>query len=137
MTVTVRTQGICGHCHCACVPLQQSSLCQDSFKLLYLLLQHISYVLQSNTSANWFKGHYQNPNTYYQVPLQLAAERATARYLTNGMQDGALFCIVHRDTTGYDMCQPASPCQIQVLHTLQKCIVQLTCSAEWCPAYKP
>lgn len=48
------------------------------------MLQHISYVLQSNTSANWFKGHYQNPSTYYQLPLQVAAERATAHFLANG-----------------------------------------------------
>ncbi|KAL3149709.1 hypothetical protein ABBQ38_013538 [Trebouxia sp. C0009 RCD-2024] len=45
--------------------------------------QHISITLQSNSSINWFKGHYQHPNTYFQLPLQMAAERESARYLAN------------------------------------------------------
>ena len=48
------------------------------------LLQRISVTLQSNSSINWFKGHYQHPNTYFQLPLQMAAERESARYLANG-----------------------------------------------------
>ncbi len=48
------------------------------------MLQHISFALQSNSSTNWFKGHYQNPNTYFQLPVQMAAERETARHLANG-----------------------------------------------------
>ncbi len=51
---------------------------------LVVILQHISFTLQSNSSTNWFKGHYQNPNTYFQLPLQMAAERETARHLANG-----------------------------------------------------
>ena len=48
------------------------------------LLQRISFTLQSNSSINWFKGHYQHPNTYMQLPLQMAAEREIARYLSSG-----------------------------------------------------
>lgn len=51
----------------------------------FCLLQHIGITLQSNSSTNWFKGHYQHPNTYFQLPLQMAAERESARYLANGM----------------------------------------------------
>jgi len=48
------------------------------------VLQHVSFSLQSNSSTDWFKGHYQHPNTYLQLPLQMAAERETARHLANG-----------------------------------------------------
>lgn len=51
---------------------------------VFVVLQHISFTLQSNSTTNWFKGHYQNPNTYFQLPLQMAAERETARHLANG-----------------------------------------------------
>lgn len=74
--------------------LTSSMLCAagcSNFKLatslqpcLVVVLQHISFTLQSNSSTNWFKGHYQNPNTYFQLPLQMAAERETARHLANG-----------------------------------------------------
>lgn len=78
--------------------LTDGMLCQSissagcsSFKLatslqpsLVVMLQHISFTLQSNSSTNWFKGHYQNPTTYFQLPLQMAAERETARHLANG-----------------------------------------------------
>jgi hypothetical protein len=55
------------------------------------MLQHISFTLQSNSSTNWFKGHYQDPNTYFQLPLQMAAERETARRLANGESSSCTF----------------------------------------------
>ncbi|DBB06884.1 TPA: hypothetical protein ACH3X3_009543 [Trebouxia sp. C0006] len=63
--------------------------------------QHISFTLQSNSSTNWFKGHYQNPNTYFQLPLQMAAERETARHLANGSNLGW-------DVSYTDFAHPAS-----------------------------
>ena len=61
-------------------------------KSLSCLLQHISITLQSNSSINWFKGHYQHPNTYFQLPLQMAAERESARYLANGTHSSSAHC---------------------------------------------
>ncbi|DBA85756.1 TPA: hypothetical protein ACH3X1_005317 [Trebouxia sp. C0004] len=63
--------------------------------------QHISFTLQSNSSTNWFKGHYQNPNTYFQLPLQMAVERETARHLANGSNLGW-------DVSYTDFAHPAS-----------------------------
>jgi hypothetical protein len=39
----------------------------------------LSYVLQTNTTAAFFKGKFQDPNMYIQIPLQAAFERAAAR----------------------------------------------------------
>lgn len=36
----------------------------------------ISFVLQTNTTAKYFKGDFQNANTFLQMPLQVAAHRA-------------------------------------------------------------
>ncbi|DBA88907.1 TPA: hypothetical protein ACH3X2_000146 [Trebouxia sp. C0005] len=63
--------------------------------------QHISFTLQTNSSTNWFKGHYQNPNIYIQLPLQMAAERETARHLANGSSLGW-------DVSYTDFAHPAS-----------------------------
>ena len=35
-------------------------------------------------STQWFKGKYQNPNTYIQLPLQSATEREITRLLATG-----------------------------------------------------
>ncbi|KAK9864302.1 hypothetical protein WJX84_009142 [Apatococcus fuscideae] len=43
--------------------------------------QGISYTLQTNSTTQWFKGKYQNPNTYIQLPLQSATEREITRLL--------------------------------------------------------
>ena len=66
-------------------------------------LQHISFVLQSNTSANWFKGQYQNPNTYCQLPLQMAVERETARYLANSMATDSICNSTLLPTNGHSV----------------------------------
>ncbi|KAG2491877.1 hypothetical protein HYH03_009829 [Edaphochlamys debaryana] len=39
----------------------------------------LSYVLQTNASAAWFKGRFQDPNTAVALPLQVAIEAAVAR----------------------------------------------------------
>jgi ABC-type multidrug transport system ATPase subunit len=44
----------------------------------------ISFSLQTNSSVQWFKGQWQDPNTYIQLPLQVAVEREIARIMTGG-----------------------------------------------------
>lgn len=44
----------------------------------------MSFSLQTNTSVQWFKGEWQDPNTYVQLPLQVAVEREITRVLTGG-----------------------------------------------------
>ncbi|KAK9831648.1 hypothetical protein WJX74_004219 [Apatococcus lobatus] len=45
--------------------------------------QIVAYTLQTNSTTQWFKGKYLNPNTYIQLPLQNAAEREIARSLAS------------------------------------------------------
>lgn len=40
--------------------------------------QPTSYILQTNASTTYFKGSFQDPNLYIQLPLQAAVERAVA-----------------------------------------------------------
>lgn len=40
----------------------------------------IGFVLQSNSTVKYFRNRFEDPNFYYQVPLQVAAERESARY---------------------------------------------------------
>jgi len=40
----------------------------------------IGFVLQSNSTVKYFRNRFEDPNFYYQVPLQVAAEREIARY---------------------------------------------------------
>ncbi|KAL4434281.1 hypothetical protein ABPG75_000722 [Micractinium tetrahymenae] len=42
----------------------------------------LTFSIQTNSSVQWFKGRYQHPNTYIQLPLQVAVEREIARHLT-------------------------------------------------------
>jgi hypothetical protein len=44
--------------------------------------RQLGFAIQTNSSVQWFKGGYQHPNTYVQLPLQVAVEREVARYLT-------------------------------------------------------
>ena len=44
----------------------------------------IGYGLQTNSSGQQQRGVYQDPTFFMQVPLQVAAERELARYLTRG-----------------------------------------------------
>ncbi|KAK9828716.1 hypothetical protein WJX72_001692 [[Myrmecia] bisecta] len=46
----------------------------------------INFVVQTNSTVQWFKGAFQNPNTYVQLPLQMAVEREVSRYLTGDTQ---------------------------------------------------
>lgn len=41
----------------------------------------VGFEVQTNSSVQWFKGNYQNPNTYIQMPLQAAVEREIVRLL--------------------------------------------------------
>lgn len=45
--------------------------------------KRISYVIQTNTSIQYFKGKYKDPNFYIQLPLQSAIERELIKYMTN------------------------------------------------------
>lgn len=42
----------------------------------------LDFIIQTNTTLQFFKGHFQHPNTYIQLPLQMAIEREATRYLT-------------------------------------------------------
>lgn len=46
--------------------------------------RRLSFVVQTNSTVKFFKGVFQDPNTYVQLPLQSAVERAFARIATNG-----------------------------------------------------
>ncbi len=58
------------------------------------------FLLQTNTTVKYFKGTYQNPNFFVQLPLQSAVQREIARYLMlqvrdqGGFTGGLLFFIV-------------------------------------------
>ncbi|MEW5309052.1 MAG: hypothetical protein WDW38_000964 [Sanguina aurantia] len=43
--------------------------------------QLAGFIVQTNTSQKFFKGQYQDPNTFVQLPLQSAVQREIARYL--------------------------------------------------------
>lgn len=43
--------------------------------------QRISFVLQTNSTVKFWKGNYQDPNFYAQLPLQMATEREIVRNL--------------------------------------------------------
>ena len=45
-------------------------------------LLEVDYTLQTNSSVFWYKGQYENPNTYVQVPVQVAVERQIVTMLT-------------------------------------------------------
>ncbi|KAI3423876.1 hypothetical protein D9Q98_009710 [Chlorella vulgaris] len=42
----------------------------------------LGFTVQTNSSVQWFKGSYQHPNTYIQLPLQVAVEREVVRYMS-------------------------------------------------------
>lgn len=44
----------------------------------------LSFVLQTNSSLQYFKGQYTDPNLHVLLPLQVAVERAIARLAVNG-----------------------------------------------------
>lgn len=46
--------------------------------------RRLSFVVQTNSSVRYFKGVFQDLNTYVQLPLQAAVERAAARVMTDG-----------------------------------------------------
>ncbi|CAG9464789.1 unnamed protein product [Pedinophyceae sp. YPF-701] len=50
-------------------------------------VQDVGFVVQTNSTTQWFKGQFQHPNSYAQLPLQLAAESALYRAMTG--QHGA------------------------------------------------
>lgn len=43
----------------------------------------IDFTLQTNSSVKFWRGEFRDPNTYVQVPLQVATEREIVRYLGN------------------------------------------------------
>lgn len=49
----------------------------------------LSFVLQTNSSLQYFKGQYTDPNTHVLLPLQVAVEAGIARLAVNGEQRGA------------------------------------------------
>lgn len=42
----------------------------------------LDFIVQTNTSLQFFKGQFQHPTLYIQLPLQLAVEREVTRYIT-------------------------------------------------------
>lgn len=38
-----------------------------------------AFSIQTNSTAKWFKGKFQDPNLYAQIPVQVAVEKALAR----------------------------------------------------------
>lgn len=45
--------------------------------------RRLGYTIQTNSTVQWFKGQFQNPNTHVQLPLQVAIERELVRYMAN------------------------------------------------------
>lgn len=43
----------------------------------------IGFSIQTNSSVQWFKGKFQDPNLYVQLPLQVAIEREVSTLLSN------------------------------------------------------
>lgn len=41
-----------------------------------------AFSIATNTTARWFKGKFQDPNLYAQIPVQVAIERAIAQKVT-------------------------------------------------------
>jgi hypothetical protein len=46
--------------------------------------QHIGFSVQTNTSVQWFKGNFQDPNLYAALPVQAAVHREIARHIMGG-----------------------------------------------------
>lgn len=44
--------------------------------------QSIGFAVQTNTTVQWFKGTFQDPNLYIQLPLQTAVERELVRHIS-------------------------------------------------------
>jgi hypothetical protein len=44
--------------------------------------RQLGFIVQTNSSVQWFKGKYQDPNTYIQLPLQVTVEREVVRHFT-------------------------------------------------------
>jgi len=44
---------------------------------------NIGFSIQTNSSVQWFKGKFQDPNLYVQLPLQVAIEREASKILAN------------------------------------------------------
>ena len=43
--------------------------------------ENIGFSVQTNSSVQWFKGQFQDPNLYAQLPVQVAVEREIVRYV--------------------------------------------------------
>ena len=48
----------------------------------------LSFTIQTNSSVQWFKGVYQDPVLYVQLPLQVAVQREAARLFTGNASLG-------------------------------------------------
>jgi hypothetical protein len=48
--------------------------------------QSIGFAVQTNTSVQWFKGTFQDPNLYIQLPVQVAVERELVRLLSGSSE---------------------------------------------------
>lgn len=46
--------------------------------------QHIGFSVQTNTSVQWFKGRFQDPNLYAALPVQAAVQREITKQLMGG-----------------------------------------------------
>lgn len=44
--------------------------------------ESIGFSIQTNSSVQWFKGKFQDPNLYAELPVQVAVEREIVRTLT-------------------------------------------------------
>ncbi|KAL4424942.1 hypothetical protein ABPG77_009671 [Micractinium sp. CCAP 211/92] len=61
---------------------QQALPAQASLPVQTSAPRPLTFSIQTNSSVQWFKGRYQHPNTYIQLPLQVAVEREVARRMT-------------------------------------------------------
>ena len=53
-------------------------------------LKVVSYLLQTNSTSQYFKGAFQDPNMYIQLPLQSALERAFMQLVVSNASHGAV-----------------------------------------------